>query len=293
MKREHLIIPCCLLFIASLFLSVAVALKVITMGLVILAALINNPIRQKIHLLKERKAIWFMLAFAVLLFTSSFFSSNHHAASRFVQLRLPLVLFPLSIGLIQLSKDQRNKILLGIASIVTICCFISLCYAIFRYRQHHDTAWLYNDALSFLIGQQSIYTSLLVNISIYVFVYHMLYLQLSKVYKIVMGTCVVFLFIISYLLASRNMMLILYTITLGFSFFYIIKKKKWLDGVGLLVGLLIIGFVIFKFFPKTINRFKELAFTQFNYQSKARESHYASDLSANQWNGANFRLAAW
>jgi O-antigen ligase len=89
------------------------------------------------------------------------------------------------------------------------------------------------------------------------------------------------------------MMLILYTISLGFSFFYIIKKKKWLDGVGLLVGLLIIGFVIFKFFPKTINRFKELAFTQFNYQSKARESHYASDLSANQWNGANFRLAAW
>ena len=225
MKREHLIIPCCLLFIASLFLSVAVALKVITMGLVILAALINNPIRQKIHLLNERKAIWFMLAFAVLLFTSSFFSSNHHAASRFVQLRLPLVLFPLSIGLIQLSKDQRNKILLGIASIVTICCFISLCYAIFRYRQHHDTAWLYNDALSFLIGQQSIYTSLLVNISIYVFVYHMLYLQLSKVYKIVMGTCVVFLFIISYLLASRNMMLILYTITLGFSFFYIIKNR--------------------------------------------------------------------
>ena len=263
------------------------------MGLVILAALINNSIRQKNHFLKERKAIWFMLAFAALLIVSSLMSSNDHAASRFLQLRLPLILFPLSIGLIQLSKDQRDKILLGIASIVTISCFVSLCYAIFRYRQHHDTAWLYNDALSFLTGQQSIYTSLLVNISIYIFVYHMLYLQLSKVYKIVMGTCVVFLFIISYLLASRNMMLILYTITLGYSFFYIIKKKKWLEGVGLLVGLLIIGFMIFKFFPKTINRFKELAFTQFNYQSEAPESHYASDLSANQWNGANFRLAAW
>lgn len=293
MKREHLITPCCLLFIASLFLSIAAALKVVTMGLVVLAALINNPFRQKIHLLKERKAIWFMLAFAVLLFTSAFLSSNHHAASRFVQLRLPLILFPLSIGLIQLSKDQRNKILLGIASIVAVSCFISLCYAVFRCLQLHNPAWLYNDALSFLVGQQSIYTSLLVNISIYVFVYHIFYSQSSKIYKIIMGVCVVFLFIISYLLASRNMMLILYTITLGFSFFYIIKKKKWLEGVGLLVGLLIIGLIIFKFFPKTINRFKELAFTQFNYQSKAPESHYASDLSASQWNGANFRLAAW
>ena len=263
------------------------------MGLLILMALINNSVQQKIHLFKERKAIWFMLAFALVLLTSAIISTNHHAASRFLQLRLPLILFPLSVGLIKLSKDQRDKILLGIATIVTISCFLSLCYAVFRYRQHNDTAWLYNDALSFLIGQQSIYTSLLVNISIYIFVYHMLYLQLSKVYKIVMGTCVVFLFIISYLLASRNMMLILYTITLGFSFYYIIKKKKWLEGVGLLVGLLIIGFMIFKFFPKTINRFKELAFTQFSYQSKAQESHYASNLTADQWNGANFRLAAW
>ncbi|WP_276503915.1 O-antigen ligase family protein [Terrimonas pollutisoli] len=293
MKREHLIIPCCLLFIASLFLSVAVALKVITMGLVILAALINNPIRQKIHLLKERKAIWFMLAFAVLLFTSSFFSSNHHAASRFVQLRLPLVLFPLSIGLIQLSKDQRNKILLGIASIVTICCFISLCYSIFRYRQHHDTAWLYNDALSFLIGQQSIYTSLLVNMSIYIFAYHLLYSRLSGGYKFWLGFGIIFLFIISYLLASRNMMLILYASTIGFSFYYIFKKKKWLEGATLIMGMIIAGFLIFKFFPKTINRFKELAFTQFDYQSQAKESHYAGQLTSDQWNGANFRLAAW
>ncbi|MFC0773721.1 O-antigen ligase family protein [Terrimonas alba] len=263
------------------------------MGLLILITLVNNPIQQKIRLFKERKSVWFMLAFAFLLFVSSFLSSNHEAASRFLQLRLPLILFPFSIGLIQLSKEQRDKILLGTAIIVTISCFISLCYAIFRYSQHNDTAWLYNDALSFLIGQQSIYTSLLVNISIYIFGYHLLYSRLFAGYKFWLGFGIFFLFIISYLLASRNMMLILYATTIGFSFYYVFQKKKWLEGATLTMGMIIAGFLIFKFFPKTINRFKELAFTQFDYQSQAKESHYAGELTSGQWNGANFRLAAW
>ena len=59
------------------------------------------------------------------------------------------------------------------------------------------------------------------------------------------------------------------------------------------MGMIIMGFLVFKFFPKTINRFRELAYTQFNFQSQAKESHYAGELSPDQWNGANFRLAAW
>jgi O-antigen ligase len=59
------------------------------------------------------------------------------------------------------------------------------------------------------------------------------------------------------------------------------------------MGILIGGFMILKFFPGTINRFKELMYTKFNYESLGKESHYNMKLDSTQWNGANFRMAAW
>jgi len=292
-RREIILTGLFLLFIISFFLSFAVALKVVVMGLLVLFAFADNSFKQKVLLFKERKHIWFMLVFAVALFTSFLLSDNRSDGSRFLQLRLPLILFPLSIGLMQMTKEMRDKILLGTAVIVSVSCLASLAWAIYRYIQENNSAWLYNDALSFLIGQQSIYTSLFVNVSIYIFSYHLLYSRLPKGYKLLLGLAIAFLFVISYLLASRNMMLILYAATILFSFFVILKKKKYLEGATLLMGLVIAAFLVFKVFPKTINRFKELAFTQFDFQSQAKESHYAVELTPDQWNGANFRLAAW
>jgi O-antigen ligase len=59
------------------------------------------------------------------------------------------------------------------------------------------------------------------------------------------------------------------------------------------IGILMGSFLLLKFSPKTFNRFKELTYTQFNYESKGAESHYNMEVTADQWNGANFRLAAW
>ena len=263
------------------------------MGLLVLFAFADSTFKQKILLFKERKYLWFMLVFAISLLASFFLSDNRSDGSRFLQLRLPLLLFPLSIGLMQITKEMRDKILLGTAIIVSVFCLASLGWAIYRSIQENNSAWLYNDALSYLIRQQSIYTSLFVNISIYIFAYFIFYSSLPQGYKLLISIGIVFLFIISYLLASRNMMLILYGTVVIFSFFYIKKRKKYREGVALLIGMLIAVFLVFEFFPKTINRFKELAYTQFDFQSQAKESHYAGELTPDQWNGANFRLAAW
>ncbi|MGK2860463.1 MAG: O-antigen ligase family protein [Chitinophagaceae bacterium] len=294
MKRRRFLIPgLYLLFITSFFLPFFVALKVIVMGLLVIFVLAGNSLEEKNFLIKKRKFLWFMLAFALAMVASYFISDNHSAGLRFLQLRLPLVLFPLSIGLIQMPKKTRDQILLASAFVVTISCLASLLYAISQYLQKNNVAWLYNDALSYLIGQQSIYTSLLVNIAIYIFAWHLLKVPLTKNYQILLILCIVFLFVISYLLASRNMMLILYSTAIIFIFFQILKKKKYGQGAVALMALLVAGLLIYKIFPKTINRFKELAFTQFNFQSQAKESHYADTLTPDQWNGANFRLAAW
>ena len=293
MKREKIPALVVLLFIASLFFPFAVALKVFTMGLLVLTAILYNAPAEKWVLLKERKYIWFMLAFAIIMLLSTIFSDNRADGFRAIQLRLPLFLFPISLGLIHITKVQRNKVLLGCSLIVTFSCLVSLVYAISRYAATSNTAWLYNDALSYFIGQQSIYTALLVNISIYVFAWHLFFTSATRVQKTWLATAIAFLFIISYLLASRNMMLILYTTTVIFTFYIILTKKKYREGLALLVGMIIAGTLILKFFPQTVNRFRELAFTQFNFQSQAKESHYADELTPEQWNGANFRLAAW
>lgn len=234
-----------------------------------------------------------MLGFFTVITLSAFFSENPKEGFKNIDPRLPLLYFPLSIGLISIDKSKRDRILLGIAVVITIACTACLIYALYRYRSTGNAALLYNDSFSELIGQQSIYTSLLLNISIYIYGYFIFYTSTSTNTKLLMSLAIIVLFGCGYMLASRNMMVLIYSITVLFIFYYTIKRKKHLEGITFLIGLLLIGFLVFKFFPKTLNRFKELTFTQYNYQHIGKESHYNMEVTADQWNGANFRLAAW
>ncbi|HEX7904378.1 MAG TPA: O-antigen ligase family protein [Chitinophagaceae bacterium] len=260
---------------------------------VIIVSISYSSFKDKLQLLSQRRYIIWMTVFFILLILSLFLSSNQKAGFRYLDSRLPLIYFPLSLGLIHLKKDVRDKILLSIAILVTIVVSICLGYGIYRSVTFQNTAFLYNDSLSEPItGQQSIYISLLVNLAIYIFSWFLFYKKQLR-YKPLLVLAILFLFIISFLLASRNLMLVLYASTLGFSFYYIIKQEKYLEGATLIMGLLIGVFLVFKFFPKTINRFKELSYTQFQFQQTGPESHYNMAVDTGQWNGANTRLAVW
>jgi O-antigen ligase len=247
--------------------------------------------KQKWQLLKERKYLWWMFLFSLMIVISVFLSSNFHKGLRYLDPRLPLAYFPLSVGLLQLKKEFKHKILLGFAWLTTSVMLLCLCWSLHRSEFFKKPEFLYNDSFTEILKQQSIYISLLVNLSIYIFTYHILYKK--NRYKTWMCLAIIFLFGISYLLASRNLMLVLYVFTIGFAFYYIFKEKKYLEGVTLILSLLLGVFMIFKFFPKTFNRFKELAYTQFDYKSMGKESHYNMEVTKDQWNGANFRMAAW
>jgi O-antigen ligase len=292
-KKRKILFLAFLLFFISLFLFRLASSYTAGMCLVGAVALWYNTYTDKIRLLKDRKYLWFMFVFFLMLLVSLLSSDNKTAGTQFLLRRIPLLIFPLTIGLIALNRQQRDRILLGGAIIVCIACLATLGYAFIRFQEENNSVWLYNDALTNLIRQQSIYTSVLVNISIFSFVNYLLNYQLQTWKRILLITGIAFLFGISYLLASRNMMLILYATVFLFSLYMIIKRRKYMAGMGLLLAIGIVIAVIFAFFPKTINRFKELAFTQFNYESKAEESHYAGNFTPDQWNGANFRLAAW
>jgi O-antigen ligase len=290
-KRDKILFISILFFIVTVFLPVNISMA--AAAVLIVASLFYTTLKEKLALLKDRKIIWYMLAFMIMVFISVFISENKGKALRYLDPRLPLFFFPLTIGLLPLSKNFRDKTLLAIAILVTFFSFTCLTWSVYRSVTFHNSSYLYNDALTDLSGQQSIYTSLLVNISIYIYAYFLFFKPITSGYKSLLVIALLFLYIISFLLASRNMMLLLYASTIGFSFYYIFKRRKYLEGFTLIIGLLLGVFLIFKFFPKTLNRFKELTYTQFNYKSMGKESHYAMEVTSDQWNGANFRLAAW
>lgn len=232
-----------------------------------------------------------MFLFFLMVAISVLLSSNFHKGLRYLDPRLPLAYFPVSIGLLYLRKEFKDKVLLGFAWLTTAIMLLCLCWGLYRSQFFKRPEFLYSDSLTEVLKQQSIYISLLVNLSIYSFTYHIIYKK--NPYKAWMIMAILFLFGMSYLLASRNLMLILYGVTLGFAFYYIFGRKKYLEGAALVMGLLIGVFLIFKFFPKTFNRFRELTYTEFNYQSMGKESHYNMEVTKDQWNGLNFRRAAW
>ncbi len=293
-KKEKILLITVLLFVGTLFFPNFPIITAIGSISFVFTCILYNPWREKIQLFKERKYIWWMLAFFLLVLISILLSDNKHAAFRYLDSRLPLLGFPLTLGLIYIRPQVKEKILLAIALLVLASCTVCLGWSFYRFLVAHDPSLLYNDSLTQLTGQQSIYISLLVNISIYIFCFFLfIKKQASLRIRIFLLLAIIYLFGISYLLASRNMMLVLYLSTFLFCVWYIFKKKKYIEGAILLSALIAGILMIFLLFPKTANRFKELAYTQFNYQQDGPESHYNAPVLADQWNGANFRLAAW
>jgi O-antigen ligase len=290
-KKEKILFALVLLFLTTLFLPWFKLANILAALFLAAYAFSLSSWKEKWELLKERKHLQWMLLFFVMVVVSVLLSSNFNRGLRYLDSRLPLAYFPISIGLMSLRKEFKEKILLGFAWLTTVIMLLCLGWGLYRSNFFRQPEFLYSDSLTDILRQQSIYISLLVNLSIYIFTYHILYKKNS--FKAWMILAVIYLFGMSYLLASRNLMLVLYLITIGFAVYYIFRRKKYLEGAALIMGLLVGVFLIFKFFPKTFNRFKELTYTQFDYKSMGKESHYNMEVTKDQWNGLNFRRAAW
>jgi O-antigen ligase len=95
------------------------------------------------------------------------------------------------------------------------------------------------------------------------------------------------------MLASRISIITLYAGLVVYAVAGMIRKGQWLKWSAPIIGLLVVSFTLVKFFPKTLNRFRELNYMDYHFDSHARESHYNMQLTPDQWNGANIRLAIW
>ena len=290
-NKEKILFVLILVFLTTLFFPRFRLLDILAAMLLVLYAVFFNSWKEKWQLLKERKHLLWMFAFFIMVAISVLLSANFHKGLRYLDPRLPLLYFPASIGLLELRKRFREKVLLAFAWLTTVVVFLCFCWALNRSAFFKKPEFLYNDSLTEILGQQSIYISLLVNLAIYVFCYHIFYKKSRGRGWMLVAS--LFLFAISYFLASRVMIVMMFSSILAFAFYNVILKKKYSTGIALVLGLVVGVFLIFKVFPKTLNRFKELAFTQFNYESMGSESHYNTEVTKQQWNGINFRMAVW
>jgi O-antigen ligase len=291
--KEKLLYWVILLFFASLFLPLMPVVTNILLGLFVIISFSNNSIKQKLQLLKSRPYMLLFLFYYLLHVISLLWSNDKTEAITQLSMRLPVLFFPLIIGTLIITTQLKERIIYAIAMVTTLAALLSLSLSFKQYRLTGNSGYLYNDSLTIHFVLQSIYVAMLVNLSIVGLIY--LLTKRPSFIKVpgLLYLAIFILFGYHFLLASRSAMIILYGGLFLYAVYYIIKKRKYLEGSTLILGMFIGSFILFKFFPKTVQRFKELTYTSYVYNSKAAESHYDMQLNSEQWNGANTRLALW
>lgn len=291
--KEDILTILVILFFVTFFFPLYPVVCNLFIGAIFVFSFFFNSLREKWALLKDRKAVFFICAYYLLQVVSAFLSANKDEAFTMLGMRVPLILFPIALGTIYIRPALFNRLLFYIANLITLAALVCFGWAAYQYKLTHDGAVLYNDSFSLAINKQSIYFAMMVTLAIYFYFYLLIKKGNEYANKNWMYVAILFLMFTHFMLASRINIIILYSSILMFAFYYVIRHKKILEGATLVMGLLIGSFLLFKFFPKTLNRFKELGYTSYNFQSHGKESHYNMEVTADQWNGANIRLAVW
>lgn len=291
-KKEKSLYFVLLLFFFSLYVPEITWLYNVCMYIFFVYSFFYNPLAEKWILLKQRKEIIFILCFFLLNLISAFLSKNMQEGFGILGIRISLAFIPFAIGTLYIKEKLKERIIFGFAFATTLAALGILIFGICRAKNYNDLSLLYNDNLSDVINLQSIYFAMLINIAVFSYVY--LWMKDSiLINKKALILTLLLLVIVHFLLASRIAIIILYSSTLIFALFHIFRRQLIIQGIALIIGLVAGIFLLVNFFPKTINRFKELTYTKYDYKSMAKESHFNAPLDSVQWNGANQRLALW
>jgi O-antigen ligase len=280
-------------FFLSLFLpGMPVVTNLLIAALFVYCCRFNSP-AAKARLLQSRPAIVAMLLFFLLQVISAVLSANKPEAGSLLVRRLPLLVFPLALGTIHIDERLKDRLLFSYCIIVTTACIVCLLYALYRFRLSGDAGWLYDDSLTGVIGWQSIYVAMAVNVCLFAW----LYLLQKRFFSVRAGGAVcgivTFLLIFHYLLASRVAILTFYTSFFGYIVWQGFRRRRYLPALALAAGFVGMLALFLLLFPKTLNRFHELAYVHYRFDNPAVESHYNMPLTPDQWNGATIRLAVW
>jgi len=278
-------------FFISLFLPDMPVINNILIGATVMQSFFFNSPSEKVQLLKERKEIWMMILFYMLLIISGFMSADRKEALVMVTLRLPLLVFPICIGLLYIREELKDRILLSYCFFTTVACSVCMIYALQQFHLSGNTGDLYEDSLTKAVGRPSVYIAMAVNLALFTYVYLLQKKSFTIQYKGLVFLSIAFLILFHYMLASRVSIFTLWAGFLVFAVWHYGRMKRFWP-LSLLIILMLAGTTaMIRYLPRTANRFRELKYA--NYNSRAGESHDSIRPDPDQLNGTNIRLSVW
>lgn len=287
-RHEKWLLGLAAAFFVSLFLPDMPVVNNVLIAAMFVCCLSFGSTAEKWRLLRSRAGIQWMLFFFVLQMISAAVSADWREGMSMLGLRSPLVAFPLSLGLITIRPALKVRLMAVYCFATTLMALFCLVFAGWRVWHTGDAEWLYDDSLTDIIGKQSVYVALMVVVAVFGY----LYLSRLGMRRWLAWPAVGLLVCFHYLLASRVSIFFLYGALLLYA-----GWLAWTRGnrrVLLRAGALaVLAAGCLFFFPKTLNRFRELQYTSYHFSSGGVESHYNMPVTGDQWNGANIRLAIW
>lgn len=250
----------------------------------------TNTLNQT-KLVLANKYFLIFISYFVLTALGVLYSTDIHEGLKYVEQRLLMVLFPFIFISHSISYAKRNAIFFSFIFSVVMGLVIGFFYSYYNYWLTSDSGYFYNDNLVELIVKQATYYSIYINVVLLLIIFILPKLK-SKV-----RTALIFfipiLITAQILLAVRISILTLLIIAISLIIYALITKSSKL-ALLIVSACIIVCISIVFMFPQTLKRFESMM-TNFEYRfdNPNQVNHFNGEISSENWNGLNLRLALW
>ncbi len=202
----------------------------------------------------QNKLSYIFYLFFVIHAFGCFFSNNKEEALSSIEIKLPFLFFPLLIFSHQFKSLDIKKIFISFVSGCFIVSLVCLFRAFYRGYFEHTNSFFYSDFTYFL--HPSYFAMYLIFAQLIVVLYYNKWLQHLKNLNLKIGLISI-VFLSCIFLASSKMGLIVSVIVLPITLFIILfQKRNTKMIIALLLSVLVVFSLSYKFFPTPFVRLK-------------------------------------
>lgn len=189
------------------------------------------------------KVLWLPALVFIQVLIAWINSNDLKSATEALLMKLPFLFLP--FGFASLVRAKRQDLILVLHVFVTVVC-LSTVYVLINYlfgkeEVHYWRGDVMNTPFS------HIRYSLIVCMSIFTALY--LYVNDSSVRRYAAMICGIWMLIFLHLLAVRSGLLAFYLSAFFLALYYVVKQRKWIEGVSFMAGMIIVPVLAFWYVP--------------------------------------------
>lgn len=246
--REKLIYASCV----SLFIGLICSKFLLTMSMIALVVfgVLSPTLRQDWKRIWANKSFVATLGIFMLFLVSALVSDNGAASMTRVRIALPMLLLPIAFALLPVFSKKSYQQLLSIYFYLMVVACLGV---LINYGLHYEAMQqrlIVSKAIPTPNGEH-IRFSLMINLAVFAgfWLLEQQFCWKKTMEKWLMGTLVLFLIITLHLLSVRIGILVLYGGLGTTVFYYMLRKKYYVIGIVLLMGIAVLPYLAYKYVP--------------------------------------------